>query len=133
MLVGGLAVQLHGFQRSTFDIDPVLAMNGDNLSRFIGVAKGLGLTPVIPVAIESFRSRRYRRFSAGKTPMFESPRLDEQLLRRRLQAFEDNRSFFIQMWLQNPNLAERAGPRIAGLLAPLERSTPNPGRVGPSP
>lgn len=56
VLVGGLAVQLHGFQRSTFDIDLVLSMNDDNLSRFIDVAKGLGLTPVIPVAIESLRN-----------------------------------------------------------------------------
>ena len=51
--------------------------------------------------------------------------LDEQVLRRRLEAFEENRSFFIQMWLQNPQLAARAGSRIAGLLAPLTPSMSN--------
>lgn len=55
VLVGGLAVQLHGFQRSTFDIDLVLAMNDANLSRFIGAAKEFGLTPVAPVSIEALR------------------------------------------------------------------------------
>jgi hypothetical protein len=45
--------------------------------------------------------------------------LDEQLVRRRLEAFEINRSFFIQMWLQNPQLAAQAGPRIVNLLTPL--------------
>jgi hypothetical protein len=56
VLVGGLAVQLHGFLRSTFDIDLVLAMDDENLSRFIDVAKRFGLMPVIPVPIESLRN-----------------------------------------------------------------------------
>ena len=56
VLVGGLAVQLHGFLRSTFDIDLVLAMNDGNLSRFIAVAQGYGLVPVIPVPMDSLRN-----------------------------------------------------------------------------
>src|SRR3990172_5043432 len=56
VLVGGLAVQLHGFLRSTFDIDLVLAMNDENLVRFIAVAKRYGLVPVIPVSIDTLRN-----------------------------------------------------------------------------
>jgi len=56
VLVGGLAVQLHGFLRATFDIDLVLAMDDENLVRFIDVAKGYGLKPGIPVPIESLRN-----------------------------------------------------------------------------
>lgn len=56
VLVGGMAVQLHGFMRSTFDIDLVLAMDDENLVRFIGVAKHFGLVPSIPVPIESLRN-----------------------------------------------------------------------------
>lgn len=55
VLVGGLAVQLHGFMRATFDIDLVLAMNDGNLSRFIEVAKRFGLKPGIPVPIDALR------------------------------------------------------------------------------
>lgn len=55
VLVGGVAVQLHGYMRSTFDIDLVLAMNDENLMRFIDVAKRFGLTPSIPVPIDSLR------------------------------------------------------------------------------
>ncbi|MBI5899327.1 MAG: hypothetical protein HZB40_08895 [Rhodocyclales bacterium] len=55
VLVGGLAVQLHGYLRSTFDVDLVLAMNDDNLSRFIDVAKQFGLVPAIPVPLDSLR------------------------------------------------------------------------------
>lgn len=56
VLVGGLAVQLHGFLRATVDIDLVLAMNDANLDRFIEVAKQFGLQPVIPVSIDSLKN-----------------------------------------------------------------------------
>jgi len=56
VLVGGLAVQLHGYLRMTYDIDLVLDMGDENLSRFIEVAKRFGLTPVTPVPIESLRN-----------------------------------------------------------------------------
>ena len=56
VLVGGLAVQLHGFLRSTFDIDLVLAMDDENIDRFIAVAKRYGLVPVNPVPIDSLRN-----------------------------------------------------------------------------
>ena len=58
VLVGGLAVQLHGYLRSTFDIDLVLAMNDENLARFIDVAKRCGMKPVIPVDIDALRDAR---------------------------------------------------------------------------
>lgn len=56
VLVGGMAVQLHGFLRSTFDVDLVLAMDDSNLSRFIGVANQFGLVPVIPAPIDALRN-----------------------------------------------------------------------------
>lgn len=56
VLVGGMAVQLHGYFRTTFDVDLVLAMDDENLTRFIGVAKQIGLTPSIPVPIDSLRN-----------------------------------------------------------------------------
>ena len=58
VLVGGLAVQLHGYLRSTFDIDLVLAMNDENLARFIDVVKRCGMKPVIPVDIDALRDAR---------------------------------------------------------------------------
>lgn len=56
VLVGGLAVQLQGFVRSTIDVDLVLAMNDANLSAFIEVAKSFGLAPIIPVSIDSLKN-----------------------------------------------------------------------------
>ncbi|MDO8813139.1 MAG: nucleotidyl transferase AbiEii/AbiGii toxin family protein [Gallionella sp.] len=53
VLVGGLAVALHGYQRVTMDVDIVLAMDEGNLQRFVSIAKASGLRPTIPVEIES--------------------------------------------------------------------------------
>lgn len=53
VLVGGLAVALHGYQRVTMDVDVVLAMNEENLRRFIDCAKTADLRPVIPVSLDS--------------------------------------------------------------------------------
>lgn len=53
VLVGGLAVALHGYARNTMDVDVVLAMDPGNLERFIASARAAGLRPVLPVPIES--------------------------------------------------------------------------------
>src|ERR1039457_412299 len=53
VLVGGLAVALHGYQRVTMDVDVVLAMNPENLRRFIDCAKAAGLRQVIPVEMDA--------------------------------------------------------------------------------
>lgn len=53
VLVGGLAVALHGYQRVTMDVDVVMAMEEENLRRLLSMAKASGLRPTIPVEIES--------------------------------------------------------------------------------
>jgi hypothetical protein len=53
VVVGGLAVALHGYQRVTMDVDVVLAMTPENLQSFIDAAKAAGLRPVAPVPIDS--------------------------------------------------------------------------------
>ena len=52
VIVGGLAVVLHGYARATVDVDLVLALDAENLQRFLMVARSLQLTPSLPVKIE---------------------------------------------------------------------------------
>ncbi|MFA7281770.1 MAG: hypothetical protein WC100_16925 [Sterolibacterium sp.] len=47
--------------------------------------------------------------------------IPESVMLGRLAQSEQMREFFIQMWLQNPALAERAGRRVRELLAPARR------------
>jgi hypothetical protein len=53
VLVGGLAINLHGVERATMDVDLVLAMDAANLRRFLNAATSLRLKPSLPVSIES--------------------------------------------------------------------------------
>jgi hypothetical protein len=53
LLIGGLAVSLHGVERATMDVDITVAMTPDNLARLIETARALKLTPVLPVPLES--------------------------------------------------------------------------------
>lgn len=53
VIVGGLAVALQGYQRTTLDVDIVLAMDPDNLDRFIKGARAARLHPVAPVALDA--------------------------------------------------------------------------------
>jgi len=51
LLVGGLAVNLHGIPRMTMDVDVIIALDPQNVDHFIAAAKELGLRPVLPVAM----------------------------------------------------------------------------------
>jgi len=53
-VVGGLAVNLHGIPRTTYDVDLVVARNAANLARTEALLRGLGLTPRIPVKLADF-------------------------------------------------------------------------------
>lgn len=51
VLVGGLALNLHGVERATMDIDLAVALDPVNLTAAIDVAEELQLVPVAPVAL----------------------------------------------------------------------------------
>jgi hypothetical protein len=45
--------------------------------------------------------------------------IPEELMLRRLAQSEEMRDFFIQMWLQNPQLARQGGDKVRSLLSPM--------------
>lgn len=59
------------------------------------------------------------------------PSITEELLLSRLAQSEQMREFFIQMWLQNPQLARQAGARVLGLLTPLDSAPRSEPRSAP--
>jgi hypothetical protein len=54
IVVGGMAVNLHGVPRMTYDIDLLLDLEDRNVERFIGLLAGWGFRPKVPVRIEEF-------------------------------------------------------------------------------
>lgn len=51
LLIGGLAVNLHGVPRMTMDVDLVIALDADNIARLELCVKALGLRPSVPVKL----------------------------------------------------------------------------------
>jgi hypothetical protein len=61
IVVGGIAVNLHGIPRMTYDIDLLLDLEDDNLRRFLRLVKGWGFKPKIPVDIMEFAEKDKRQ------------------------------------------------------------------------
>ena len=49
LIVGGLAVNLHGVPRVTQDVDLIISMDQDNILKTISILEGLGYKPRLPV------------------------------------------------------------------------------------
>lgn len=85
LLVGGVAVNLHGAERMTMDVDLMIAQDADNLPRFVAVARKLRLKPILPVTLEQFcdaatleewvRERHMLAFQL-RSPEIEAPSVD---------------------------------------------------------
>lgn len=61
VVVGGLAVVLHGHVRLTRDIDIVLSMDPSNLSKAMDLLQHEGFVPRAPVAARDFENPQQRR------------------------------------------------------------------------
>lgn len=56
LLIGGLAVTLHGVERATMDVDITVALKLDNMEALIAAARELELLPVLPgISLESLK------------------------------------------------------------------------------
>ena len=54
IVAGGLAVNLHGIPRLTYDVDLLVDMEEENLKRLLKLLKSLGFKPKVPVNISDF-------------------------------------------------------------------------------
>jgi hypothetical protein len=61
LVVGGLAVNAHGYLRVTVDLDLLLQLAEPNLRAAVDVFRGLGYQPRIPVRLEQFCDADTRR------------------------------------------------------------------------
>jgi hypothetical protein len=52
LVIGGIAVNIHGYSRATGDLDIMISFERDNIGSFIALMKGLGFRPTIPAKIE---------------------------------------------------------------------------------
>lgn len=60
LVVGGVAIVLHGHLRTTLDLDLVIQLETENLSRALRVLTDLGFEPRAPVPLEAFADQKTR-------------------------------------------------------------------------
>ena len=60
-VIGGIAVNLHGYRRNTGDLDIVIALTNEDIQKFIQAVKKLAFVPRLPVALEEFADANKRK------------------------------------------------------------------------
>lgn len=60
LIVGGLAVNAHGYQRATADLDLVVGLSPDNIMPALRGLQALGYRPAVPVTPEQFANKALR-------------------------------------------------------------------------
>lgn len=60
LIVGGVAVNVHGYERLTADIDLVVGLKRDNILRALHALKSAGWQLIIPVKPDDFANARLR-------------------------------------------------------------------------
>lgn len=53
VLIGGLAVALHGVERNTMDVDVCVVVSPSNLANLVAAAQELKLQPLLPVSLSA--------------------------------------------------------------------------------
>jgi hypothetical protein len=61
LVAGGVAVNAHGYQRLTHDLDLVLQLKRENVLAALRALAGLGYRPLLPVPMEAFADAEQRR------------------------------------------------------------------------
>jgi hypothetical protein len=69
IVVGGLAVNAHGYGRFTWDIDLVIRLEPDAVRRAFAALAGLGYLPRVPITAEAFADPEQRRKWIGEKGM----------------------------------------------------------------
>jgi len=59
-IIGGIAVNLHGYNRLTGDLDILLSLTDENIGKFVAISNSLGLLPRLPVRLEDFAKEESR-------------------------------------------------------------------------
>lgn len=84
LVVGGVAMVLHGAVRMTADLDLAISLDAENVRRFLDLMKGSGYLPKIPVSPDDFADPKHRKKWKEEKNMtvfsWHHPRRPEELL-----------------------------------------------------
>ena len=87
VVAGGVAVVLHGIERTTMDLDIALDLAPDNVRRFAEAAAALGLRPLVPVPVEALADPRMVRLMVEEKNAIVFQIADPDMPLRKIDVF----------------------------------------------
>lgn len=87
VVVGGMAVIMHGHLRATRDLDLVIGLAPDNCTKAVDALAGIGLRPRLPVALSDFANPEKREDWADNRNMMVFQLWDPANLERSVDVF----------------------------------------------
>ena len=116
VVVGGLAVILHGYLRATADLDLAVGLSPDIARRTMQALTAIGLRPRLPLAIEDFADVEKRREWLHERNMLVFPLWDPGNPLRSVDVFIDEPVAFAEL-LRDAVAKDLGGTvvRIAGI------------------
>ena len=100
VVVGGLAVILHGYLRATADLDLAIGLSPDNARRGMHALASIGLQPRLPVAPEDFADANKRDDWRNNRNMLVFPMWDPANPLRSVDVFIDEPIAFADLLAQ---------------------------------
>lgn len=125
VVVGGLAVILHGHLRGTADIDLVIELSPENCRRALDALAGAGLKPRLPVDMLQFADPEIRRDWVEKRNMLVFQLWDPDVPGRSVDVFVREPFGFEELWAKSVLREVQGVPaRIASIehLVAMKRS-----------
>lgn len=98
VVVGGVAVVLHGHLRATKDLDLVIDLSPEQALRAMQILKECGLQPLVPVDAEQFADPATRREWIETKNMMVLQMRDPSDIRRSVDLFVDYPIPFEDLW-----------------------------------
>lgn len=91
LAIGGVAVNLHGYNRNTNDLDIILSFEEKNVKLFVALMKDLGLVPKAPVDPNELVNPEKREFWKNEKSMkvfsFFNPSNEQEVLDVMIQDY----------------------------------------------
>ncbi|MFV2071949.1 MAG: hypothetical protein ACC742_04765 [Thermoanaerobaculales bacterium] len=118
LVVGGLAVNAHGYGRATFDIDLVIDLDPGNVNLLFQALGGLGFQPLVPVSASDFGNPETRERWGREKGMVVLQFFSERHRETRVDVFAHMPFGFDEEWQRA--VVEEIKPGVAIRIVALE-------------
>jgi hypothetical protein len=105
VIVGGLAVILHGFARMSIDLDLAVSLDASNVRHFLNVVKELGYRSRLPVPLEDFADPEKRKIWIEQKNMLVFSLVHEKRVQELIDVFVQDIVPFEELYVRHVSIS----------------------------